>query len=171
MWGGLIPGCVRSCYRWPQGIPRKQRNLQSWVCCNWPSGSRSRFLQGTHLQVSLQTWSTEAAAEINTQGHDFTSSETSRKQDQQCSYPSREVHFLSEIHKNMEQLLKRESSGFKRTSSDAAQVKAGLIPTKRTAFSTPQSHNSDVLGGIILCLGLSKELGVEQHPWPLLTGF
>lgn len=68
---------------------------------------RTRFLQDVCLQFSLQSWSTEAAAEVHTQGHNLTSSGTSGNQDQQCSYPSGEAHFLSEIHKKMEQALKQ----------------------------------------------------------------
>lgn len=63
MWRGLISGCVQSC-RWPQRIPGKQQNLQNWVCCNLPSGSRSKFLWGICLKFHLQSWSIEAADEI-----------------------------------------------------------------------------------------------------------
>lgn len=61
---GLISGCVQSCRRWPQRIPGKQQNLQSWVCCNLPSGSRSRFLWDICLKFNLQSWSSKAAVEI-----------------------------------------------------------------------------------------------------------
>lgn len=60
----LISGCLQSCLRWPQRIPGKQQNLQSWVCCNLPSGSRSSFLWGICLKFSLQSRSTEGTVKI-----------------------------------------------------------------------------------------------------------
>lgn len=64
MWRGLISGCVQSC-GWPQRIPGKQQNLQNWVCCNLPSGSRSRFLWGRCFKFHLQS-KARAAAENRT---------------------------------------------------------------------------------------------------------
>lgn len=61
MWRGLISGCVQSC-GWPQRIPGKQRNLQNWVCCSLPTGSRSRFLWGRCFKFHLQS-KAKAAAE------------------------------------------------------------------------------------------------------------